>query len=30
VRFSADKSPYKTAIAATLEKGGYIQPPPTA
>ena len=25
VRFSADKSPYKTAIAATLEKGGYIQ-----
>lgn len=25
VRFSADKSPYKTAIAATLEFGGYIQ-----
>jgi uncharacterized protein (TIGR02453 family) len=25
VRFSADKSPYKTAIAATLEKDGYIQ-----
>jgi uncharacterized protein (TIGR02453 family) len=25
VRFSADKSPYKTAIAATLERGGYIQ-----
>jgi len=25
VRFSADKSPYKTAIAATLEVGGYIQ-----
>jgi uncharacterized protein (TIGR02453 family) len=25
VRFSADKSPYKTAIAATLESGGYIQ-----
>nr|WP_205857359.1 DUF2461 domain-containing protein [Phytoactinopolyspora endophytica] len=25
VRFSADKSPYKTAIAATLEQGGYIQ-----
>jgi uncharacterized protein (TIGR02453 family) len=25
VRFSADKSPYKTAIAATLENGGYIQ-----
>src|SRR5215210_5824662 len=25
VRFSADKSPYKTTIAATLEKGGYIQ-----
>jgi uncharacterized protein (TIGR02453 family) len=25
VRFSADKSPYKTAIAATVEKGGYIQ-----
>ncbi len=24
VRFSADKSPYKTAIAATLERGGYI------
>ncbi len=24
VRFSADKSPYKTAIAATLEAGGYI------
>ena len=24
VRFSADKSPYKTNIAATLEKGGYI------
>jgi uncharacterized protein (TIGR02453 family) len=25
VRFSADKSPYKTAIGATLEEGGYIQ-----
>jgi len=25
VRFSADKSPYKTAIAATLSEGGYIQ-----
>lgn len=25
VRFSADKSPYKTAIAATLAKGGYVQ-----
>jgi len=25
VRFSADKSPYKTAIGATLEQGGYIQ-----
>jgi len=25
VRFSADKSPYKTTIAATLEQGGYIQ-----
>jgi uncharacterized protein (TIGR02453 family) len=25
VRFSADKSPYKTTIAATLELGGYIQ-----
>jgi uncharacterized protein (TIGR02453 family) len=25
VRFSADKSPYKTAMAATLAKGGYIQ-----
>jgi uncharacterized protein (TIGR02453 family) len=25
VRFSADKSPYKTAIAATVERGGYIQ-----
>lgn len=25
VRFSADKSPYKTAIAARLEKGGYVQ-----
>jgi uncharacterized protein (TIGR02453 family) len=25
VRFSADKSPYKTTIAATLERGGYIQ-----
>ena len=24
VRFSADKSPYKTNLAATLEKGGYI------
>ena len=24
VRFSKDKSPYKTAIAATLENGGYI------
>jgi uncharacterized protein (TIGR02453 family) len=25
VRFSADKSPYKTAIAASLDKGGYVQ-----
>jgi uncharacterized protein (TIGR02453 family) len=25
VRFSADKSPYKTTCAATLELGGYIQ-----
>jgi uncharacterized protein (TIGR02453 family) len=25
VRFSTDKAPYKTAIAATLERGGYIQ-----
>lgn len=25
VRFSKDKSPYKTAIAATLESGGYVQ-----
>lgn len=25
VRFSADKSPYKTSIAATLAKGGYVQ-----
>jgi uncharacterized protein (TIGR02453 family) len=25
VRFSADKTPYKTSIAATLERGGYIQ-----
>lgn len=25
VRFSPDKSPYKTAIAATLERGGYLQ-----
>jgi uncharacterized protein (TIGR02453 family) len=25
LRFSADKSPYKTAIGATLEEGGYIQ-----
>ena len=25
VRFSKDKSPYKTAIAATLARGGYIQ-----
>jgi uncharacterized protein (TIGR02453 family) len=25
VRFSPDKSPYKTWIGATLEKGGYIQ-----
>jgi len=25
VRFSRDKSPYKTAIGATLERGGYIQ-----
>jgi uncharacterized protein (TIGR02453 family) len=24
VRFSADKSPYKTAIAATLSEGGYV------
>lgn len=25
VRFSADKSPYKTHIGATLQRGGYIQ-----
>lgn len=25
VRFSADKSPYKTHIGATMEKGGYVQ-----
>ena len=25
VRFSTDKSPYKTAIAATLAEGGYLQ-----
>ena len=25
VRFSKDKTPYKTTIAATLERGGYIQ-----
>jgi uncharacterized protein (TIGR02453 family) len=25
VRFSKDKSPYKTSIAATLEDGGYVQ-----
>jgi uncharacterized protein (TIGR02453 family) len=25
VRFSADKSPYKTSIAATLAEGGYVQ-----
>jgi len=25
IRFSADKSPYKTAIAASLASGGYIQ-----
>ena len=25
VRFSADKSPYKTSIAATLDRGGYVQ-----
>jgi uncharacterized protein (TIGR02453 family) len=25
VRFSADKSPYKTNLAAALEKGGYVQ-----
>jgi uncharacterized protein (TIGR02453 family) len=25
VRFSADKSPYKTAIAASLSRGGYVQ-----
>ena len=25
VRFSADKSPYKTVIGATLERGGYVQ-----
>jgi uncharacterized protein (TIGR02453 family) len=25
VRFSADKSPYKTSIAATLAAGGYVQ-----
>jgi len=25
VRFSKDKSPYKTAIAATLDRGGYVQ-----
>ena len=25
VRFSRDKTPYKTAIGATLERGGYVQ-----
>lgn len=25
VRFSKDKTPYKTTIAATLERGGYVQ-----
>src|ERR1044072_5060115 len=25
VRFSRDESPYKTAIGATLERGGYVQ-----
>jgi len=25
IRFSADKSPYKTAIGATLARGGYVQ-----
>ena len=25
IRFSADKSPYKTTIAATLDGGGYVQ-----
>jgi uncharacterized protein (TIGR02453 family) len=25
IRFSADKSPYKTAIGATTENGGYVQ-----
>jgi uncharacterized protein (TIGR02453 family) len=25
VRFSKDRSPYKTAIGATLERGGYVQ-----
>src|SRR2546430_13315162 len=25
VRFSADKTPYKTAIGASLERGGYVQ-----
>src|SRR5687767_9200759 len=25
VRFSADKTPYKTNIGATVERGGYIQ-----
>jgi uncharacterized protein (TIGR02453 family) len=25
VRFSADKTPYKTTIAATLDRGGYVQ-----
>ena len=25
MRFSADKTPYKTAIGATLERGGYVQ-----
>lgn len=25
VRFSADKTPYKTAIGATLSRGGYVQ-----
>jgi len=25
IRFSADKSPYKTAMGATLAKGGYVQ-----
>ncbi len=29
VRFSKDKAPYKTAIAATLDRGGYSRCPQT-